>query len=249
MHDTPSFSDHFSSQAADYERHRPGYPPELFAFLAGVAPARDRALDVATGNGQAATGLAEHFAAVLATEPSEAQLVRARRHPRVQYARGTAEQVDAPDASFDLVTAAQAAHWFDADRFYAEARRVLRPGGVLAVWTYSLFRAGAAVDAVVADFYRNVVGPYWPRERWQVEEGYARLPFPLPEIDAPAFALQTDWRWEQALAYVGTWSAVARYRQLRASDPLRLLEPPLRAAWGEASRTVHRPLHLRVGRN
>lgn len=249
MTDTPAFKDHFSGQAADYERHRPGYPPDLFAFLADIAPARDRALDVATGNGQAATGLAAHFASVRATEPSQAQLARARRHPRVQYACGTAEQVDAADASFDLLTAAQAAHWFDAARFYPEARRVLRAGGVLAVWTYSLFRAGADVDTVVADFYRNVVGPYWPRERRHVEEAYAQLPFPLPEIDAPHFALRTDWRWEQALAYVGTWSAVARYRRLRGSDPLVVLAPRLHAAWGEAQRTVHWPLHLRVGRN
>lgn len=245
---TGSFKDHFSSQAEAYERYRPGYPPELFAFLASVAPSRERALDVATGNGQAAVGLALHFGSVRATEPSARQLAMARVHPHVEYAREAAEQIGSPDACFDLVTAAQAAHWFDWARFYPEVRRVLRPGGLVALWTYEKFRAGGDVDAVVDDFYRNVVGPHWPRERRHVEERYRSLPFPFEEVTTPEFRLVTEWDCDTALSYLGTWSAVERYRLARGADPLALVAGPLREAWGRAVRPLAWPIHLRVGR-
>ena len=226
---------------------RPGYPPELFEYLASVAPARNSALDVATGNGQAALGLAGHFAAVRATEPSEAQIARARPHPRVSYVRESAERIGSPDGHFDLLTAAQAAHWFDWRRFYPEARRVLRPGGVIALWTYGLFTADPLVDAVVDDFYRNVVGPYWPRERRYVEERYASLPFPFEEMAAPRLALQTDWSIDDALGYLRSWSAVQRYKAVRGRSPLELMLQPLAAAWGAGRRRLSWPIHLRIG--
>lgn len=244
----PSFKDHFSVQASEYERYRPGYPRALFEWLAATAPRRGRALDVGTGNGQAAVGLAEFFAEVVATEPSVAQLERARPHPRVRYAVEPAERSHLPDASVDLLTAAQAAHWFAAAPFCAEVRRLLRPGGVVALWTYEKFRAGAEVDRLVDDFYRDVVGPYWPPERRHVEERYATLPMPLEPLAAPSFELATDWDVDTALAYLGTWSAVQRYRRLRGGDPLALLEPLLREAWGARPRRVTWPIHLRAGR-
>ncbi len=245
---SPSFKDHFSSQAAEYERYRPGYPPSLFAWLAGHAPGRGRALDLGTGNGQAALGLAEYFDEVVATEPSAAQLARARPHPRVRYEVGTAEHTGLPEASVDLVTAAQAAHWFALAPFVAELRRVLRPGGLAALWTYEKFRAGDAVDRLVDDFYRDVVGPYWPPERRHVEERYRRLELPLEAVFAPEFELWTEWDVETALAYLGTWSAVQRCRRLRGADPLSLLAPLLRPAWGPDRRALRWPIHLRACR-
>ena len=242
------FKDHFSAQAARYERHRPGYPGELFEFLANAAPARRLAVDVATGNGQAALGLAGFFEQVLATEPSEAQLARARPHPRVHYRREPAEKIGLPDRACDLLAAAQAAHWFDWDAFPGEALRVLVPCGVVAIWTYELFSVDARVDALVADFYRNVTGPYWPRERRYVEERYATLPFPFEEIAAPSFSFQLDWMATDAVAYLGTWSAVQRRLGATGADPLALVAGPLRAAWGDGTRRVTWPIHLRVGR-
>jgi SAM-dependent methyltransferase len=242
------FKDHFSTLAADYERYRPGYPPALFEWLAAAVPARLRALDVGTGNGQAAVGLADCFDEVVATEPSRAQLERARPHPRVRYAVEPAERSHLPDASVDLVTAAQAAHWFAPGPFFAEARRVLRPGGLVALWTYEKFRAGGAVDRLVDEFYRDVVGPYWPPERRHVEERYATLAMPVEEVVAPAFEFACEWDVDTALAYLGTWSAVRRYRRLRGGDPLALLEPLLREAWGPGLRPLVWPIHLRAGR-
>jgi SAM-dependent methyltransferase len=248
MTDGTPFKDHFSTQAADYARHRPGYPPELFAYLASIAPARGRVLDVATGNGQAAIGLAGYFETVRATEPSGKLIARARAHPRVSYEQGSAEHIASPDGYFDLLSAAQAAHWFDLPRFYSEARRVLRPGGVIALWTYEMFTADPVVDAIVRDFYRNVVGPYWPRERRYVEERYASLPFPFEEISTPPFALRADWSCGDALGYLRSWSAVQRYITLRGRDPLERVAGPLASAWGEARRRLVWPVHLRVGR-
>lgn len=240
--------DHFSAQASAYARCRPHYPAALFEYLAAVSPGRDAALDVGTGSGQAALALAGHFGHVRATDRSIAQLACAPAHPRIEYVEEAAEEIGTPPASFDLVTVAQAAHWFDLSAFYGEVRRVLRPGGVIALWTYGLFEAGSAVDAIVGDFYRNVVGPYWPRERYHVEDGYRSLPFPFTVLAAPAFRIETSWTAEAGLGYLGTWSAVLEYRRVRGKDPLGLVAPVLRAAWGQQRRRVTWPLYLRAGR-
>ena len=143
-----AFKDHFSSQATDYARFRPNYPAELFAWLAGIAPSRDTAWDCGTGSGQAAIGLAAHFARVFATDPSRKQLEHAEPHPRIDYRLAPAEVRLLDTASIDLVTVAQAIHWFDLDKFYAEAKRVLKPGGIIAAWTYTLLDVEAGVDTL-----------------------------------------------------------------------------------------------------
>ncbi|MBS0395286.1 MAG: class I SAM-dependent methyltransferase [Proteobacteria bacterium] len=244
-----SFKDHFSRQAGDYGRFRPRYPAALAAHVAALAPGRGLALDLATGNGQAALDLAEHFERVLASDASAAQLGHAVAHPRIQYLRHTAERLPLAAGVADAVVAAQAAHWFDFGRFYPEVRRVLRPGGVVALWTYETFRVDAAVDACVDRFYREVVGRYWPPERRYVEEGYRTLPFPLEELAAPPFELTHAWTLERAIQYLGTWSAVDRYRAARGSDPLPALAAELAPLWppGE-ERPVRWPVHLRMGR-
>jgi len=244
-----SFKDHFSRQAADYDRYRPAYPPALLAHVAALAPGRDLALDVATGNGQAAIGLAGEFERVLASDASASQLARARPHPRVQYLRHTAERLPLRAAAVDALVAAQAAHWFDFPAFYAEARRVMKPGGIVALWTYERPQAGPDVDAAIDVFYRDVVGPYWPPERRHVEAAYRSLPFPLTETPAPPFSLTTDWTREDLMHYVGTWSAVDRYRTQTGRDPLPALASTLAALWPDGSaRKLIWPIHLRLGR-
>lgn len=244
-----TFRDHFSQHCGDYARHRPGYPPELFAWLAEAAPGRERAWDCGTGSGQAARGLAAHFGAVVATEPSVAQLAQAAPHPRVRYVRALAEEAPLAGRSCDLVAVAQALHWFDLERFYREVRRVAQPGALLAAWTYGLARVGPAVDAAVEEFYGAVVGPYWPPERSHVMAGYRTLPFPFEELAPPAFAITLDWTLADILGYLGTWSAVARFRAAEGRDPVALFTPTLRAAWGRPDevRPVRWPLALRVG--
>ena len=248
MRQAPAFKDHFSAQADAYERYRPDYPPALYAWLAEQAPARRLAVDVATGNGQAAIGLAAHFDAVIATEPSAAQLRQARQHARVEYREERAETMSLAAGSADLVVVAQAAHWFDWPAFVAECRRVLRPGGVLAIWSYARIDVEPGIDRLIDDFSRDVVGPYWPRERRHVDEGYRDLVVPFPAIEAPPLEMNADWDLQSMLGYVGTWSAVQRYRVRNGRDPLTLLAPPLTAAWGGGRRRAAWPLVLKAHR-
>ena len=244
----PAFKDHFSRQAAAYSRYRPAYPPELISYVAALAPSRGLAIDCATGSGQAAVALARHFERVIAVDGSVPQLIRAMPAAGVTYLAGLAERLPLRAACGDLVAAAQAAHWFGFERFYDECRRVLRPGGLVAVWAYEKFHVDPALDAVVDHFYVDVIGRFWPPERRYIEAGYRDLPFPLAEEPAPAFTLATEWDLEQALGYFGSWSAVQRYRDSTGRDPLPELRCALEPHWAGRLRRLEWPLHLRVGR-
>jgi SAM-dependent methyltransferase len=244
-----TFSDHFSAQAADYARHRPGYPPELFQLLLETCDQTEQAWDVGTGNGQAALRLAEDFQAVMATDASAEQLRHATPHPRIRYRQACEDDSGLPDHSTDLVCAAQAAHWFAAPRFHAEVQRVLRPGGLLALWGYGLAQVDETVDRLVWDFYDGQLGAWWPPERRHIDEGYRTLAFPFPELPAPELCMQSELSGAQYLGYLGTWSALARARQAKPVDPLQAIARELGACWPlEEVRSVRWPLFLRWGR-
>ncbi len=245
-----SFKDHFSPAATGYAAFRPRYPPALFRFLAGLVPVRERAWDCATGNGQAAVGLAGFFTRVVATEASLRQLALASPAPRVCYLACTAEATPLADVSVDLAAVAQAVHWFDLDAFYREARRVLRPHGALAVWTYGRFSVSPEVDRVVERFVSELVGEHWPPERRWVDEGYRSLPFPLERLPAPRLTMQEKWDLDRLMGYLGTWSSVVRYRAARGIDPRREIASEMAAAWGApwTRRGITWPLSLLAGR-
>lgn len=244
------FNDYFSGSAAAYTRYRPTYPPELFAWLASRTRGHELAWDCGCGNGQAAIGLAPHFQRVIATDPSREQIENAVSHERIRYAVAPAEESGLQPASIDLVVVAQALHWFDFDRFYAEVRRVARPGGVLAAVSYGEVRVEGEPDRVVARFYHDLIGPCWPPERRHVDERYASIPFPFEEIAAPPFAMEATWAMGHLLGYLGTWSAVTEYRRRNGTDPLELIVGELAAAWGdpEQPRRITWPLTLLAGR-
>jgi SAM-dependent methyltransferase len=248
---TPMFPDHFSSVASRYADYRPSYPTELFDYLADLVSRDAFVWDCAAGNGQATHGLAQRFAHIIATDASREQIAAAPTLPNVEFRVALAESSSLSAASIDLVTVAQALHWFDLPRFYAEVSRVLRPGGVLAVWAYGINRVeGESVDAIVQDFYSNTLGPYWPPSRQLVESGYRTLPFPFAEISPPSFRIEVSWTPERLLGYFSTWSATNRYLKATGINPIAALAEKLAPAWGDASqpRTVTWPLTLRVGR-
>ncbi len=247
---TAGFKDHFSGVAQGYQAFRPRYPPELFDWLAGVAPGRRRAVDLGCGTGQASGPLAERFQEVVAVDPSAAQIAQAEPHPGVTYRVAPAEATGLPDRSVDVAIAAQALHWFDQERLHAELARIAWPGAIFAAFTYDLCRVDAAVDAVVDRLYRPILGPYWPPERAHVDSGYRSLPFPWPEVQAPPFAIQERWDLGRFVGYLRTWSAVSAYTKAKGADPVALVARDLEAAWGPGGREqeVTWRLTVRAGR-
>jgi SAM-dependent methyltransferase len=249
MPDTP-FKDHFSTHAAVYAAHRPTYPPALVDYLADIAPATELVLDCGCGTGQLSVLLARRFDRVLATDASAAQIANAEAHDRVEYRVARAEDSGLPDATVDLITVAQAAHWLDLDRFYAEARRVARHDGVLALVTYGVLHVdGEEVEAVVQRFYYEIIGQYWPPERRHVDAGYQTLPFPFAELHAPALAIEVSWRLADLLGYVDTWSAVREAEKRVGRAPVDGFARDLSAVWGDPQirRHVTWPISMRVG--
>ena len=245
------FQDHFSGVSAEYRRFRPGYPEELFAWLANLAPSRECAWDCATGSGQAARLLTGQFQRVAATDASTNQLRQAETTPGLYYLSALAEAPPFRSASIDLITVAQALHWLDLERFYLEAQRVLKPGGIIAAWTYNLLRIEPAINRAIKHLYVDILDSYWPQERRLVEANYRTIPFPFREVEAPLFTMTVDWRLGDLLGYLSTWSAVQRYRQATGGDPLEPVRAELLDTWGKPDlvRHISWPQVLRVGVN
>jgi len=230
------FKDHFSGFSSDYRSYRPRYPDALFYWLDSISDQHDRAWDCATGTGQAAIGLANHFAEIIATDASETQIANAEKHDSVIYSRAPAEASGIEPGSVDLVTVAQAIHWFDLRAFQEEVERVLRPGGVVAVWSYDVLQISTAVDEVVNHLYGPILNRFWPPERKIIEAGYRDIEFPYETIEPPRFAMASSWSLASLAGYLNTWSAVKRYIQERKTNPVEIVFDDLSAAWGEAER-------------
>jgi SAM-dependent methyltransferase len=245
-----SFKDHFSKRSGDYAAYRPTYPRALVDYLASLCESTDDALDVGCGTGQLSVLLAERFSHVVATDASAQQIENAQAHERVEYRVAPAERSGLPEHSFDLITVAQAAHWFDLDAFYAEARRVGKPGAVLALITYGVIQADPDIDGIIQHFYKDVVGPYWPSERRHVEDGYRSLGFPFDELTAPPLAIEVQWNASELIGYADTWSAVRGAEKALGPDPIEQFKRDLLNAWGEPDkrRSIRFPLSLRVAR-
>jgi hypothetical protein len=245
------FADHFSGHAADYARYRPSYPPELFEALGALVPRHTLCWDAGTGSGQAACGLAEHFAEVVATDASAEQIAHATPCAGVSYRVAPAEASGLDDATVDLVTAGQAVHWFRLKNFYEEVKRVGVSGGAVAVWAYDLFEVpqSARVEEVFRDFHASVER-FWPPERALVARRYADLLFPFREIPLRPVTMTAAWDLERVLGYLSTWSSVKRCARETGRDAIAEFEAAFTAAWGDPSseKTITWPLVLRAGR-
>jgi SAM-dependent methyltransferase len=252
MHPQPaSPRDYFSSQAAEYARYRPSYPPVLYDFVAGLTTRHGVVWDCATGSGQAVAGLAARFERVVATDISAAQLAQARPQARVEYRVASADASGLRARSVDVVTVGQALHWLDLERFYTEVRRVLAPGGALAVWSYGdPVLDDPLVDAPLQQFNHDTMAPYWPVDRGRVGELYRTYPFPFAEVAAPILTLECAWTLAELAGYLRSWSATARYVATHGTDPVIAFERALGAMWrGPAVRRIVRwPLTVRAGR-
>lgn len=243
------FKDHFSQQAEIYQKARPTYPVELFEYLVQQAPARQLCWDCATGNGQAAQNLAQYFDRVIATDGSKSQIDNAVLLPNIEYRVALAENTGLPDNSADLITVATAAHWLNLPAFYTEAQRVAKPGGILAVWTYSEATINPAIDTAMRYFMYDFLKNYWPPERQYVIDKYESLPFPFKPISTPQFYCRRQWTKHQWLNYVKSWSSYNQYLQVENKDALEHLLPRLNTFWpDEQPKTITWQLHLKCTR-
>ena len=240
--------DNFSTQAGLYAQFRPSYPKEMIDYVVSQVADKETALDVATGNGQVAGALSEHFKKVFATDISQKQLDNAIKKDNIVYRVSAAENTDFDANTFDLITVAQAIHWFDFDVFYKEIHRILKPNGVFAVLGYGLLYTNAGADRILHDFYTNIVGPYWDPERKYLDENYTTIPFPFEEQETPKFVNELTWDFEQLTGYLETWSAVQHYIKQHNSNPIDLIREALREAWQKGDKKVYFPLLLRIGK-
>lgn len=240
--------DRFSGHASLYAQHRITYPNDLYDFLFSFVPKRKIAWDCATGNGQVAGVLADHFERVEATDISEAQLAQAVQKPNIHYQLSSAEQTPFADQTFDLVTVAQALHWFDVKAFHREVRRVAKPGAVLAEWGYGLVQLGEKLDQLLLDFYRNCIGPYWDPQRKFIDDQYATLPFPFADAQRTEFSMRYTWTLDRFLNYLRTWSAVRQYQYENEEEAVTAFGETLKPVWGDGERDVTFPIFLRLGR-
>jgi ubiquinone/menaquinone biosynthesis C-methylase UbiE len=253
-----NFKDHFSTGSSSYAAFRPVYPAALFEWLAAQCREHDLAWDCATGNGQAAAGLAAHFIKVIATDASAQQIQSAKPRTGIEFRVTAAEESGLQNASVDMISVAQAVHWFDLGRFYAEAKRVLKPGGMIALWGYGVLVPPGTLNELLKHFYAQTVGSYWPAERVLIEDSYKGLAFPFEEMAVPDFSIDVRWNLPRLIAYLSTWSAVKRYIEENGKDPLITLEAGMRAEWQgtdgvrcspETPITLKWPLFFRVGRH
>ncbi|MBT8114695.1 MAG: class I SAM-dependent methyltransferase [Arenicella sp.] len=245
-----TFEDHFSGHSEQYSAFRPIYPAQLFSHLASRCASLDRAWDCATGSGQSARGLASYFAEVIATDASANQIASAIPVAGVRYAVASAEDSGIESNSVDLITVAQALHWFDLEAFTREANRVLKDQGVLAVWTYWLVSINSEIDAIIAHFHNRIVGDYWAFDRSLVESGYARIVMPFDELQLEPIEMTAQWSFNDLIGYLDTWSAARSYQKMNKRNPLELVENELAEAWGQpdSMRVVSWPLLARVWR-
>ncbi|GAB2576704.1 class I SAM-dependent methyltransferase [Spirosoma areae] len=241
--------DRFSGHADLYAQYRIDYPPELYDFVLSFVQKRQIAWDCATGNGQVAGTLANFFEQVDATDISETQLILAVQKPNLHYQLSPAEQTPFASHTYDLITVAQALHWFDIDAFHQEVRRVAKPGAIIAEWGYGLVQLdSSALDPIMLNFYRNRIGPYWDPQRQYIDDAYATLPFPFASAQRAGFMIWRTWSLERFLNYLRTWSAVRQYIHENEEDPVVGLGEELKAFWGDGEREMRFPVFLRLGR-
>lgn len=239
--------DLFSKQSSEYAKFRPTYPDDLVDQIISLCPGRNLAWDAGTGNGQFANLLAPHFDRIIATDISEQQLSNAVRRSNIEYSPGDSTQVNLADHSCDLVSVAQAVHWFNFKKFYAEVKRVLKKDGIIALASYGLFRSDRKTEEIIDHFYTVTLANCWEPERKYVDEQYRNLPFPFEEIEFKPVSKKYTWNIDQMIGYFSTWSGLQKYIRTTNHNPLPELREKFLAT-GRREFDVEFPIFGRIGR-
>lgn len=239
--------DLFSSGSQLYQQARPSYPQEVVQEILNHVPERGFAWDCGAGSGQFTQLLSPYFDHVVATDMSEKQLNLAPYFDNVSYQVQSAEQTSFTAQSFDLISVAQAIHWFDFDGFYKEVERTLKPQGILAVIGYGLIHVeNAAINTMIQNLYAEKLDGYQDAERRYIDEEYKTIPFPFDEINVAEFKMQYQWSSAQLLKYLSTWSAIKHYCERNQDHPLLDLAEALTSELADL--TITFPVFLRVGK-
>ncbi|XP_057429776.1 uncharacterized protein LOC130722909 [Lotus japonicus] len=253
----------FEKQAKQYVDGRPSYPPQLFQFIASKTPSHHRAWDVATGNGQAAKSLAALYENVIATDASEKQLEFAEKISNVRYeytpptmSLAELEQIVAPQGTIDLVTIAQALHWFHLPTFYEQVKLVLKkPHGVIAAWRYDLPGfCDAVLDSILHQLYFFDLDPYWETKSRSVREKFLSFDFPFVPVDTDhtgpfEFVMETMMDLDSLFTYIRSLSAYQTAKEKGVEILREDVVEKFKLAWGEDGQKVARsPIYLRIGR-
>lgn len=239
--------DRFSNHAKQYAIFRPTYPKELYDFIFSHVKKFDAAWDCGTGNGQVARDLSTRFKVVEATDISEQQLANAYKAENIVYTKAD-EKTNFPDAHFDLITVAQAIHWFNISEFFKEVKRVAKKDAIIAVWGYSLPTLNPEIDKRLQEFYSKIVGPYWDKERRLIDAQYKTILFPCSEIRTPEFSLSLEWNLEEFQGYLSTWSSVQKYIQANQINPVESFMKEVLPLWKSDRQNINFPLFLRLGK-
>lgn len=244
------FKDNFSTQADLYAKHRPLYPVELYSFLHSISAENKLVWDCGTGNGQAAIGLAEFYDEIIATDPSAEQIKNCLPHKKIKYLVEKAEKTSLKSHSVNLLTVANALHWFDFAAFYKEAFRVLKNDGVIAVWTYGIPSVSPKIDKIIRQFHDQTLNDYWLPENRLIEDGYTTIPFPFTPIECPEFFYEKIIKFHDLIGYLHTWSATQRFIKQNNFNPIKKIQNDLAVAWGdlELERKMVWRLILKVGK-
>ncbi len=241
---------HFGEDSQAHLQFRPDYPDALYEYILSFVSERNLVWDCGTGNGQAAVKLANYFQEVIATDINATQLAAATQKKNIQYQAWPAEKTGIKNVSVDLVTIAQALHWFDFDAFYTEVKRVSKPDSIIAAWCYALIDVNPEVNISIRKLYNEILGnQYWPPARLHIDAGYQTIPFPFTKIKTPTFTIEKSIDIDQLFGYLNTWSAVKEYTQHNGKNPLSLIYPELKEAWGASTKKhVSWPIYLLAGR-
>lgn len=244
------FKDYFSTQAKEYSKSRPKYPAELFSYLSSLVKEHNTAWDCATGNGQAAIGLEPYFDKIFATDASSSQIEHAELHPKIEYRTATAENSGLNSDSIDLLTVATAIHWINTDIFYPEAKRIVKNGGVLAVWTYSESHVNDEIDMVSRNYSEKIIGEHWPNENKKAWDFDNKIHIPFENIETPDFEIHLNWNLNDFLKYLFTWSATQNYIRETGKNPIEIVYDDFLSAWKDEylKRDIKMKLKLKVGR-
>ena len=244
-------SNPFSQASHVYAQARPRYPRDLYNWMLAHTSGRDAVWDCATGSGQAAVDLAPHFARVEATDISAEQVGEGMQQANIHYSIQSAEETSFLDQTFDLVTVAQALHWFDYTMFWPEVLRVAKLNALFCAWGYAWFTCDSEVDTGFVQPFLRLVEPYWAMNNRILWDGFndEDIAFPFKRITPPRLAIQTAWTIAQLIEYMQTWSAYkhALKNETMASGLQKLCADAAQRFVQKGAMQITMPLHIVAG--